>query len=909
MVLLYVVWTFFGWGGEKYKILISYLGFLPLGISSFIIILRVSFLPTLEKRARWAWRIIAIVVLLRAAGNWLGFYNEVILGEASMSSDWSGIPYLLYYPVLLCGVLMFPMKQKGGKTWLAFGLDAASVMLGTGMVIWYFLLQPLIAAYYRNPWELILALAYPVGDLGLIFAVTVVLLKNPEDKVSSPLNILILSLTINTLADLAFGYLMLQNAYVGGGLVDAMFIISFYLMMVSGQYQYWQSKYQPRQQILPKSPNKVLVLLPYSGIFLGYALLVGVSFTELDARHTAPLHVLIYCAVGLTALIVARQIIALRDNARLLAGQARRRNELRFSSLVQNSSDVIIITDVEMTIKFVSSAIERVFGYQPSSLVGTNLRNLLHEDDLEHATSFFKETVSCPGITAPIEWRIKHFDGYWVYGESIGNNLISDTNVQGIVINTRNVTERKILEEQLTHQAFHDPLTGLANRALFRDRVEHALTRSQRDHQPITVMFLDLDNFKTINDSLGHTAGDFLLETIANRLRSCLRTGDTSARLGGDEFAILLEDCVDASEAIATAERIIDLLERPVPLESKEVFVGISIGISMSLAQENDVDILLRNADTAMYRAKSRGKGRYELFEPSMHEAVLNRLEIEAALRQALERQEFTLHYQPIVEIESGQIAGVEALIRWHNEERGLIPPTTFIPLAEETGLIVPIGKWVLEQACLQARQWHDSFPDPPTVTVNLSGRQLLEPDFAATVAEALRKSGLPPQSLVLEITESMMMFDTETMLDKLNELKAMAVNLAIDDFGIGYSSLSYLQRFPVDMLKIDRSFVEVMNKGRDESALVQAIISLGQTLRLKIVAEGIESMEQVKILQALGCKFGQGFHFSEPVVAHQLEHFLSTRPAIQSFDSPNTHLLLPEPTDRKISINPLYPL
>ncbi len=901
-VLLYIVWTFFEWGGEKYKVLISYLGFLPLGIISFIIILRVSLLPTLEKRARWAWRTIALVVLLRAIGNWVGFYTEVIIGTTA-NTDWSEIPYMLYYPVLLCGVLMFPMKQKGGKTWLTFGLDAASVMLGTGMVIWYFLLQPIVAAHYRNSWELVVALSYPIGDLALIFAITVVLLRNPEDKVSSPLNILILSLIINTLADLAFGYLMLQNAYTGGGLVDAMFILSFYLMTVSGQYQYWQTKYQKQSSILPKSPSKILVLLPYSGIFLGYGLLLGVTFTEWDAQHTAPLHILIYCAMGLTGLIVARQIIALRDNARLLAKQAKRRNELRFSSLVQNSSDVIIITDIDMTMTFISSAVERVLGYRAAALVGTNLRDLLHEDDLQEATTFFAEALACPGITMPGEWRVKHHDGYWVYVESIGNNLISDANVQGIVINTRNVTERKILEEQLIHQAFHDPLTGLANRALFRDRVEHALMRVQRDRQPITVMFLDLDNFKTINDSMGHTEGDYLLTTIANRLRNCLRAGDTSARLGGDEFAILLEDCADPGEAIAIAEKIIGVVESPVPLQGKEVFVGISIGISVSSTHESDVDVLLRNADTAMYRAKSRGKGRYELFEPSMHEAVLNRLEIEAALRQALERQEFTLHYQPIVEFKTGHIIGIEALIRWRHETRGMISPETFIPLAEETGLIVPIGKWVLEKACIQGKNWHDILPNTLTVTVNLSGRQLLEPNFAETVAEALQKSGLPPERLVLEITESMMMYDTETMLNKLNELKAMKVQLAIDDFGIGYSSLSYLQRFPVDILKIDRSFVEAMSKGTDEAALVQAIISLGQTLRLKIVAEGIETLEQMDILQALGCELGQGFHFSKPITPQQLENVLKSK---SPSPPPDTAIPLPE-THHKTPVNPLY--
>ncbi|MEW6128047.1 MAG: EAL domain-containing protein [Acidobacteriota bacterium] len=877
-VTLYIVWTVGGWGGEKLKLFISYLGFLPLGIISFIITLRVSVQNTLPPKARWAWRIIALAILLRATGNWVGFYHDVILASNAVY-DWSEIPYILYYPVLLWGVLRFPMKQKGRKVWLTFGLDAASVMLGIGMVVWYFLLQPIALAPYHEGWNLIAALSYPIGDLALIFAITFVLLKQPENNIAGALNLLICSLLINAFGDLGFGYLMLRGAYTGGGTVDALFILSFYLMAVSAQYQYWHMKFKDKSQPVHHPRRRILALLPYTGVVSGYGLLLGVTYMTWNTGHSESLHVLILCAIGLTALVVARQIIAVRENARLLTVQTRRQNELRFSSLVQNSSDVIFITDERMTIQFVSSSIERVFGYQSAGLVGINLRELLHTDDLEPTEAFFTEAMSCFGVTSPVEWRIQHQLGHWVYVESIGNNLISDPNVQGIVINTRDVTERKMLEEQLIHQAFHDPLTKLANRELFHDRVEQALARAQRSRKPITVMFLDLDNFKTINDSMGHTEGDLLLKTIAARLQACLRTGDTAARLGGDEFALLLEDCATAAEAITIARRIHKTVEKPVVLQGKEVFVGISIGITLSSVDEQHANVLLRNADTAMYTAKSRGKGRYEIFEPSMHQAALNRLEIEAALRYAIERQEFTLLYQPIIEFKSGKIIGTEALIRWHHKTRGMVAPKDFIPLAEETGLIVPIGQWVLEQACLQCKRWHDEFPThlPLTITVNLSGRQLQEPDLARTIANALQKSGLPPESLILEMTESVMMQDTETTLDKLNELKALGIHLAIDDFGTGYSSLSYLQRFPIDILKIDRSFIHAISNGADESALVQAIITLGQTLRLRIVAEGIEFCEQIKTLQDLGCELGQGFHFSKPLSAHAIACYLET--------------------------------
>jgi len=446
----------------------------------------------------------------------------------------------------------------------------------------------------------------------------------------------------------------------------------------------------------------------------------------------------------------------------------------------------------------------------------------------------------------------------------------------GRVWSFRDVTERKRLEDELAHQAFHDSLTGLANQALFRDRVQHALTRTGRHDGRLAVLYLDLDNFKTVNDSLGHPTGDKLLVCVAERLRACLRAMDTAARLGGDEFAVLLEDLGSAADATGLADRLIAALQQPFTVADREVFIGASIGIALDGLGSNS-DQLLRNADIAMYTAKRRGRGRYEIFQPEMHAAAVERLEIEADLRGALDRGELTLQYQPIVALDTGRISGVEALVRWRHPERGLLLPGAFVPIAEETGLIRELGRQVLVEACMQARRWQVDHPEiePFTVSVNLSPRQLQADGLVEQITEALEASGLAPSNLVLEITEGAMMHDTEATIGKLHVLKALGVRLAVDDFGTGYSSLSYLQRFPIDILKIDRAFVSAIESATSKASLVRAIVSLAQTLGLQAVAEGVETAAQAEILADLGCALAQGYHFARPMDCDALKDAL----------------------------------
>jgi diguanylate cyclase (GGDEF)-like protein len=428
-------------------------------------------------------------------------------------------------------------------------------------------------------------------------------------------------------------------------------------------------------------------------------------------------------------------------------------------------------------------------------------------------------------------------------------------------------------QRELVHQAFHDPLTGLANRALLLDRTEHALDRLGRTGAEVALLILDLDEFKTVNDSLGHPAGDELLRLTAARISAELRAGDTVARLGGDEFGILLEDIADRGDAEATAVRINQTLRQPAPIDGRELSLKASIGVAMGQVGDS-ADEIVRNADLAMYEAKEAGKDRAAVYEPRMHDAMVERLVLESEFRRAIERDEFVVHYQPTVNLNQTSIAGVEALVRWNHPIRGLLAPAQFIGLAEETGLIVPLGLWVLETACKQGAAWREQFPElrDCTMSVNLSARQLQEPDLCDGVAAALTQSGLPAHALVLEVTETFMMQDADLARERMGALRDLGVQLAVDDFGTGYSSLGYLQQFPVDVLKIDKSFVDHVADGDDESAMLEAIIGLARALRMVTVAEGIEEDAQREAMAALGCVLGQGFLFAKPMPVAILE-------------------------------------
>lgn len=577
---------------------------------------------------------------------------------------------------------------------------------------------------------------------------------------------------------------------------------------------------------------------------------------------------------------LARQAAGALTSLSLLHQKERegaRRSEARFRSLVQHSSDVTTLIDVDGTIQYQSPSVERNLGYSVEELIGTDSMDLVHPDERAHVRAVMVKAMKESGA-ATFECRLRHKQGHWLHAESRLNSLLRDPHVRGVVLNTRDISERKTLEAELSHQAFHDSLTNLANRALFSDRLKQSLKRARRNGQAVGVIFLDLDNFKKVNDTLGHAMGDHLLMAVAERLRETLRGTDTAARLGGDEFAILLEGICNEPDATVVAERILTAMALPFNLRGHEIFCRPSLGITLGRPGEYEAEELLRNADVAMYSAKAQGKGRYAMFEPGMHAAIVARADLEVDLRRALERKEFTVFYQPTVALQTGAISGLEALIRWNHPKRGLVAPMEFIPLAEDTGMIVAIGKRVLAEACRQAREWQlrHHTDTPITMSVNLSARQLQDADLVDDVVRALEDSGLDPQHLTLEITESVLMQHTDAVVGTLLQLRKLGVKLAIDDFGTGYSSLAYLQRLPVDILKIDRSFIAGLKNGSTEWAMTRAIIELGQSLNLMTVAEGIEQPEQVLHLQSLQCDLYQGYYFAKPLDRMAMEKFLA---------------------------------
>jgi diguanylate cyclase (GGDEF)-like protein/PAS domain S-box-containing protein len=466
-----------------------------------------------------------------------------------------------------------------------------------------------------------------------------------------------------------------------------------------------------------------------------------------------------------------------------------------------------------------------------------------------------------------LEYRIAHADGSYRYmlcrGLAIGDAANRAARMVG---SQTDITDRKLAEERLRYDALHDSLTELPNRALFMDRLGHALlTRVRRANEaPFAVLFLDLDRFKTVNDSLGHLVGDQLLVAVAKKLERCLRPNDTIARLGGDEFTILLDPLHEPQDASDVAERLQQALAEPIPIEGHEVFTSVSIGVALSSAGYTRPEELLRDADTAMYQAKLRGKARYVVFDPTMHTDVLELLQLESDLRRALERAELRVHYQPIVSLYTEQVVGFEALVRWQHPQRGLIPPDTFIPLAEDTGLIVTLGELVLREACRQLAAWQADLPTLPALkmSVNLSARQLAQPNLVEQIGRILAEIGLPAQQLKLEILESALIGRAQAA-ETLGQLKQLGVQISIDDFGTGYSSLSYLHQFPVDTLKIDRSFVGRMGSNGEHSEIISAVVALARSLGMEAVAEGIETTSQRDQLRDLQCDYGQGWLFA----------------------------------------------
>ncbi|MDZ8035310.1 EAL domain-containing protein [Nostoc sp. DedSLP04] len=568
---------------------------------------------------------------------------------------------------------------------------------------------------------------------------------------------------------------------------------------------------------------------------------------------------------NITGAVLVFQDITERNQ--ILEALARRQQE--FKALIENAPDIISRFNPQLRYVYVNPVIENITGISAETFIGkTNAELNLPEEfcwicDRKLRQVFQTKEETEFECSLAIAQQTRH------YHTRLVPELASDGSVYFVLSISRNITALKLAEAQLIHDAFHDILTKLPNRALFMERLERALmlTKRRADYR-FAVLFLDLDRFKVVNDSLGHTIGDQLLTALARRLENCLRAGDTVARLGGDEFTILLDDLQNANDVTSVVERIHEVLTSAFQLSGYEVFTTVSIGIALSKGSYNRPEELLRDADIAMYRAKALGKARHEIFDSTMYTQVTKLLELEMDLRRAVERQEFQVYYQPIILLETYKIIGFEALVRWQHPQYGLISPDSFIPLAEETGLIIPIGYWVLGEACRQMRAWQLQFPtDPPlTISVNLSTKQFSQPSLIEQINQIIQETGLEVGSLKLEITESVLMENIQLATFMLSQLQEMNIQLHLDDFGIGYSSLSYLHRFPSNALKIDRSFIAKIGANGENLEIIQAIVALAQSLNIDVIAEGVETLEQLAQLQVMKCKYAQGYFFSQPL-------------------------------------------
>lgn len=564
--------------------------------------------------------------------------------------------------------------------------------------------------------------------------------------------------------------------------------------------------------------------------------------------------------LGVIAFLYVSRMAQAISADRERAWEAVRVSAERFEALVQNSSDMIVVLDEASGAMYASGACEHILGISADALLETDLESLVHPDDVEPVRACLTEALLFSGPTPPVEMRVRHADSEWRHLEAVGTNLRDDPAIGGVVLNVRDVTDRKQAEAELAHNAMHDTLTGLPNRALFLDRLHHSLKRRRPEGSHPAVLFLDIDRFKLVNDSLGHEIGDQLLIEAARRLRASVRAGDTVARFGGDEFVIL---CEPPGDPAALARRLLDTLERPFRLAGEDFYLSASVGVAAPDEVVSNPSELIRDADTAMYRAKELGRGRMHVFDETARAAALARVHTEHLLRGALDRGELRLFYQPIIDLRTGALVGTEALLRWQHPNLGLIGPVRFIESAEDSGLILMIGDWVLREACEQAAIWA-SRGSPVNMAVNVSARQLADDEFAEAVKLMLRQ----PLQLTLEVTESVLIRDPDATAERVDTLKGLGVRLAMDDFGTGYSSLANLRRYPFDALKIDQRFVGGLAENPDDGTIVRAIVALAHGLGRTVVAEGVETEEQLIMLRELGCDLAQGFYIGAPQVA-----------------------------------------
>jgi diguanylate cyclase (GGDEF)-like protein/PAS domain S-box-containing protein len=812
-----------------------------------------------QPAARRTWQYLAAAIVTYNIGNLIDAFLRI--ADLTPFPSLADLFYLAFFPVLFAGFTVAVRASSLRASWGRLLLDSLILVLGFGTFFWFFVISPAAAASEEELARFVLAQVYIACDCLMLMAIGVLLMNSSH----CPLRRLTLALLTGGfgmmfLGDIVWAAAVIENTYFSGANFSDVLYLSCYACLAGAAQVQIRDKSRPERQ-RAAAGGVLTQAIAYAG--LGLSFFVLVYFAGGDGNDTVT--IMTVSIFVLAVLVMVRQSVILRDDAKERQRKAVDLVEARFASLIRNASDAVMIVDADGRIEYASPAMQRTFGLWHEDLVGRRLGEIWREADRERIASFLAEVNATHGVSVgPVELSLGTKSKRFI-AECVGSNLLDDPAVRGLALNLRDVTERKALEDQLRQLAFHDPLTLLANRSLFRNRVEHAIALSRRTQDRLAVLMIDLDNFKNVNDSLGHDVGDRLLQTAAQRLVKCTRAADTVARLGGDEFAVLLEGVTTLDQAEQIAAAVTDAFRQPLTIDGNELFVTTSVGVALS-EPGNDTEQVLRNADIAMYNAKATGKGRHVVFHARMQEQLRERLRLEDDLHQALIRDEFFLEFQPIIDLKTTELLGVEALVRWQHPEQGRLLPGQFIPMAEETGQIIALGRWVLMDACCRVQAWRKSVAagDGLRIAVNISGRHLQQGDLVADVRDALIASGLEPESLLIELTESTMMHNSEANLVKLKELKSLGVRLAIDDFGTGYSSLSYLHRFPIDILKIDRSFVSRLTDSAEGPKLARAVVMLGETLGLETVAEGVEIDDQVTQLLQLGCVAAQGFLFSQ---------------------------------------------
>ena len=822
---------------------------------------------------RSAWWSLATALTLYFIADFVGLVSWLV-GRDPFPGP-CDILYCAFYLPLVAAALWLIRAAAVRVPWVQLSLDATIFVVGFGAFFWFLVVQPAAMHAQLGILKEALSEAYLALDSFclLIFGVLLLTGSGKAGGWRIPL-LLLVGFATMFLADIFWSLGKVNGYYLPGGVQDVLYLFCCLPMTAAGREQIRSVATPARES--SRTSGALARSMPYTAMAAAFLVLIYLSRGGLGGQAT----LMIGIVFALTLLLMFRQAVVLRMA------------EEHYASLIANASDVIMIIGTDGLVRFASPAARRILGSKPEDMTGRSLAESWGGEDGERLQSFLEEIARTPsGVVGPVELRIERA-GRVI--EGVGSNLSEDPAVRGLALNFRDITERKVLEEKLRQLAFHDPLTLLANRDLFRDRVEHALTRAQRGGDCAAVMFLDLDNFKNINDSLGHDAGDRLLQAVAQRIVQTTRSSDTVARLGGDEFGVLLESVRTPGEVQRVADALIASLGAPFSLDGREVRVTASVGLAFSGA-DTSAKALLSNADLAMYHAKAGGKNRHAAFQPQMQTLLHERLRLEADVGRALAREEFFLEYQPIVDLGSRALLGLEALVRWRHPEAGVLMPATFIHVLEECGQIATLGRWVLKQACRDFCAWRRSIASASglRLAVNISARHLQHGELVQDVVGALEASGLEAGNLVIELTESTMMYNTEVNLERFHRLKALGVKVAIDDFGTGYSSLSYLHRFPIDILKIDRSFVNGLTSSDDGPDLARAVITLGETLGLDTVAEGIELEPQVTALLELGCVAGQGFLFAPARSLEQLSQspFVARRNSLWTAQTPREQL------------------